>query len=130
MSTRNLRPETAQHLAQRLRAFSEGFRQNLAMLGPPGSGKTHQLQQLLIQPPANLFIRYCPLYRDSSRSFLQRFLCAILRSAVAVAAPAAAEDPTRQASQTHGGSFDCASAFRLTSVTAMNVPPPYLLAEA
>lgn len=95
MSTRNLRPETAQHLAQRLRAFSEGFRQNLAMLGPPGSGKTHQLQQLLIQPPANLFIVYCPLYRDSSRSFLQRFLCAILRSAVAVAAPAAAEELPR-----------------------------------
>lgn len=36
----------------------------------------------------------------------------------------------RHASHTQDGSFDCATAFRLTSVTAMKLSPAYLLAEA
>ncbi len=95
MSLTNLRPDVAQHLAQRLRAFSEGFRQNLAILGPPGSGKTYQLQQLLAQPPAKLLVVYCPLYRDSSRSFLQRFLCAVLQAGL----PSAETAPSGGAAQ-------------------------------
>jgi hypothetical protein len=83
MTMTNLRPELARHLRQRLTAFSDGFRQNLALIGPPGSGKTFQLQQLLAQPPANTLMIYCPLYRESCRSFLSRLLSAILRGGLA-----------------------------------------------
>lgn len=76
----NLRPDLTLHLQRRLQAFREGFRQNLAMLGPPGSGKTFQLQQLLLRQPANLLLVYCPLYREPPRSFLNRLLCAVLQA--------------------------------------------------
>ena len=76
----NLRPELARHLAQRLQAFGEGFRQNLAIIGPPGSGKTFQLQQLLTQRPPTVIMIYCALYRESCRSFLSRLLGSILQA--------------------------------------------------
>ena len=76
----NLRPELTRYLVQRLTAFGEGFRHNLALLGPPGSGKTFQLQQVLASRPPGLLLIYCPLYRESCRSFLQRFLGAILQA--------------------------------------------------
>ena len=85
MTTSNLRPELARHLEQRLKAFGEGFRHNLALIGPPGSGKTFQLQHLLLHAPANLLLVYCPLYRESCRSFLHRFLSAILQAALSSA---------------------------------------------
>ena len=89
----NLRPALHQHLRQRLQAFSEGFRQNLALIGPPGSGKTFQLQQLAASAPERLLVISCPLYRESCRSFLQRFLGAILEagltSASGISGPAA-----------------------------------------
>ena len=88
----NLRPELAHYLRQRLDAFGEGFRHNLAMIGPPGSGKTFQLQQLLAQQPATRMLIYCPLYRESCRSFLHRLLCAILQAGLP-SAPAAEANP-------------------------------------
>ena len=80
MTTTNLRPELAHHLRQRLTAFGDGFRHNLAIIGPPGSGKTFQLQQLLVRPTTQTIVLYCPLYRESCRSFLYRLLSAILRA--------------------------------------------------
>ncbi len=74
----NLRPQLARHLRQRLQAFSEGFRHNLALIGPPGSGKTYQLDSLLQDAPPNLLIVSCRLYRESCQSFLQRLLSTIL----------------------------------------------------
>ena len=47
MSLSNLRPPLAHHLQQRFLAFSEGFRHNLALIGPAGSGKTSLIQALL-----------------------------------------------------------------------------------
>ena len=79
MNPVNLRPQLASHLQQRLQAFGEGFRHNLALIGPPGSGKTFQLQQLLARPPSKMFLLYCPLYRESCRSFLQRLLSTLLQ---------------------------------------------------
>ncbi|MDP3723344.1 MAG: hypothetical protein Q8R91_07605, partial [Candidatus Omnitrophota bacterium] len=76
----NVRPELARHLRHRLQAFGEGFRQNLALIGPPGSGKTFQLQQLLAEPPATPLLIYCPVYREPCRSFLHRLLCAVLHA--------------------------------------------------
>jgi hypothetical protein len=78
--TTNLRPELAAHVQQRLQAFAEGFRHNLALIGPPGSGKTFQLQQALAHRPPQLLAVSCCLYRESPRSFLQRLLCAILQA--------------------------------------------------
>jgi hypothetical protein len=80
MTITNLRPDLTHHLSQRLTAFGEGFRHNLALIGPPGSGKTFQLHQLLAHHPPGLTVVYCPLYRESCRSFLHRFLCAILQA--------------------------------------------------
>jgi hypothetical protein len=91
----NLRPELASHLTQRLKAFSEGFRHNLALIGPPGSGKTYQLQRILAQqPPLPLILIYCPLYQESARSFLRRFFCAILQAG-GLAPQAANQDDAR-----------------------------------
>ena len=56
MNPTNLRPELAHHLRQRLNAFGEGFRHNLALLGPPGSGKTFQLQELIRARPTNALV--------------------------------------------------------------------------
>ena len=87
MTAANLRPELAHRLRQRLDAFGEGFRHNLALLGPPGSGKTFQLQQLMHERPPNTLVIYCPLYRESCRSFLRRFLSAVLQAGLASAKP-------------------------------------------
>lgn len=87
----NLRPALAQHLSQRLHAFREGFRRNLALIGPPGSGKTFQLQQLLGRHQEELLLIYCPLYRESCRSFLQRFLSALIQSGLQVVEPCSVE---------------------------------------
>ena len=76
----NLRPELARHLSQRLEAFSDGFRHNLALIGPPGSGKSFQLQQLVAAAPNTLTLISCSLYRESCRSFLTRLLGATLQA--------------------------------------------------
>lgn len=76
----NLRPELAARLHQRLQAFADGFRHNVALIGPPGSGKTFQLQHALTRRPPQLLAISCCLYRESARSFLQRLLCAILQA--------------------------------------------------
>lgn len=78
----NFRPALASHLRQRLRACADGFRHNLALIGPPGSGKTFQLHQLLADHPAPLLFIYCPVYRESCRMFLNRLLGAILRAGI------------------------------------------------
>jgi hypothetical protein len=75
----NLRPALTEHLRQRLNAFDEGFRHNLALIGPPGSGKTFQLEQVLQEPRSSAVV-WCPVYRESPRSFLQRMLAAILKA--------------------------------------------------
>ena len=80
MMVTNLRPELTRHLFQRLQAFQEGFQHNLALIGPPGSGKTFQLQYLLGQHASELLFVYCPLYQESARSVLHRLLCAIVQA--------------------------------------------------
>ncbi len=83
MTPANLRDAFAQHLQQRLRAFQEGFRHNLAIIGPPGSGKTFQLQALLTRRPAGMMVVYCPMYRESCRTLLHRLLGAVLQAGMA-----------------------------------------------
>lgn len=83
MTPTNLRPDLAQHLAQRLQAFGDGFRHNLAVIGPPGSGKTFQLQHLLQHRPPQMLVIYCPLYKESGRSLVERLLMAILQAGLA-----------------------------------------------
>ncbi|MBI2495779.1 MAG: ATP-binding protein [Candidatus Omnitrophica bacterium] len=80
MTETNLRPEVTDHLRRRLEAFREGFQHNLAMIGPPGSGKTFQLQLVVNHPPPHLLLIYCALYRESCGSFLRRFLAAVLQA--------------------------------------------------
>lgn len=72
----NFRPELAKRLAQCLDAFQDGFRHNVALIGPPGAGKTFQIEAAL-RAPRPLVTMACPLYRESCRSFLTRFVGAI-----------------------------------------------------
>lgn len=88
----NLRPELAAHLRQRLQAFAEGFRHNMALVGPRGSGKSFQLQQLVARPADGLLLIYCPLYRESCRSFLQRLASSILRAGLPATTAVAADN--------------------------------------
>ena len=88
----DLRPELAHHLRQRLKAFRDGFRHNLALVGPPGSGKTFKLHQLLQEQPAEILVIYCPLYRESCRSFLHRFAVTILQAGLTGAGPSQLEE--------------------------------------
>ena len=97
MSETNLRPQLSTHLRQRLSAFEEGFRHNLAIIGPPGSGKTFQLQQLLGEHYSPVSLIYCPVYRESCRSFLYRFLCSLLQSALGSATGQTLEELLGQA---------------------------------
>ncbi len=78
MPETNLRDSLQRHLRQRLASFRQGFRQNLALIGPEGSGKTFQVQDLLTQA-RDLTVVSCPLYRESHNSFLRRWLGAILQ---------------------------------------------------
>jgi len=80
MTSSDLRPELSSHLAQRLAAFADGFRQNLALIGPRGSGKSFQLQRLDAAASPSLLLLHCPLYRESSRQVVLRLASGILRT--------------------------------------------------
>lgn len=90
----NLRPELSDHLCHRLESFEEGFLRNLVLLGPPGSGKTFQLQRLVSRCHAHVTRIYCQLYRESCRSFFRRFLCTILQSGLSADALTRASEPS------------------------------------
>lgn len=96
MTVQTLRPQLAARLHQRLAAFRDGFRHNLALIGPPGSGKSFQLQRLLAEPPPGLLLLYCPLYRESCRSFLSRFLSAVVQAGPGLPNTAAAVQAAEQ----------------------------------
>ena len=95
----DLRPELTQHLRQRLKAFKDGFRHNLALVGPPGSGKTFKLHQLLQEQSPDILLLYCPQYRESCRSFLHRFAVTILQASLMGTGPANLEELLRGAEQ-------------------------------
>ncbi len=78
----NLRPELTQHLLSRIYSFQKGFHRNIALIGPPGSGKTFQLQQVLTESFPNIDILYCPVYNESLRSLLNRILQSVLLRAL------------------------------------------------
>lgn len=97
MPTVDLRPSLMTYLHQRLLAFQDGFRHNLALLGPAGSGKTVLLQQVLRTSTARVTKIYCPLHRDPMREFLRRVASAVLRAALDDSSEAGLEDLLRQA---------------------------------
>jgi len=76
----DLRPSLTSHLAQRLGALQDGFRHNLAVLGPVGSGKSTLLHEALQISNPNLIKISCTLQRDSAREFVKRFATAVLRA--------------------------------------------------
>lgn len=79
----NFRPELSRRLDQCLDAFQDGFRHNLALIGPPGAGKSFQIQQALARPRPLLMVS-CALYRESCRSFLARLIGTILQAGLPV----------------------------------------------
>ena len=81
----DLRPAITQHLEQRLRAFHEGFRQNLALVGPTGSGKTTVVSRVLSRFDGRFAKIICPLQQDSPKAFLKRLACAVASAAVPAA---------------------------------------------
>ncbi|MBI3324118.1 MAG: hypothetical protein HYZ92_02450 [Candidatus Omnitrophica bacterium] len=93
----DLRPCLGAYFQQRLAAFQDGFRHNLALLGPVGSGKTTLLQRQLEAAEGRFIKIYCLLQRDSAREFLRRFSAAVLRGALEVRPDASLETMLRQA---------------------------------
>ena len=112
----NLRPELTHYLQQRLHAFGEGFCHNLALIGPPGTGKTFQFQQLVANHPPNMTVIYCPLYRESCRSFLNRLLSSILQGGLPAQMGVVGPRPTPGGHEPTSG-----------AVGTMNQPLEYLL---
>ncbi|MBI3311928.1 MAG: ATP-binding protein, partial [Candidatus Omnitrophica bacterium] len=88
----DLRPSLTAYLHQRLLAFQDGFRHNLALLGPLGSGKSVLLQQVLGTSGARVATIYCSLQRDPVRTFLRGFMTAVLRGALDDASSASLEE--------------------------------------
>jgi GTPase SAR1 family protein len=86
-----LRPALAAYLAQRVASFRDGFRHNLALLGPVGSGKSWLVERLLRDGAARLTTISCCLQRDSLRDFLTRFATAVLRGSLNAPADAPLE---------------------------------------
>ena len=76
----NLRPALAAHLDQRVAAFTEGFRQNLALIGPEGGGKTFQLERLQRAAAPKVACIYWPLFREGRGSLLRRLHRAVLEA--------------------------------------------------
>ena len=119
MNSANLHPALARHLQQRLKAFEEGFRHNLAIIGLPGSGKTFQLQQLLIRPHPSTMLIYCPLYQESCRSFVKRLLAAILQAGLASSPSTPHETTATAANQSLEGLLRAAEPRLPRTVAAM-----------
>lgn len=82
MNLINLRPSLTSSLQQHLKAFREGFRHNVAIVGPQGSGKSTLMQQTLRTASQDLTVVYCHLQRSSIREFLTGFATAIMRGAL------------------------------------------------
>lgn len=80
MAETDLRPALTRHLQERVNAFREGFRHNLALVGQPGSGKTFQLKRLAENQPSDIVVVYCAVYRESCTSFLKRLTTSILQA--------------------------------------------------
>ena len=76
------RPSLSAYLRQRLTAFSDGFRHNVAVLGQAGSGKSTLLQQTLHASDARVTKITCEVQRESVRDFIRRFATAVLRGAL------------------------------------------------
>src|SRR3989338_6972875 len=77
-----LHAETVALLKKRVTDLREGFRQNVALIGPPGSGKSSILLTALAQagPPSSEFlIVYCATQREPWETWAKRFMAAILQ---------------------------------------------------
>ncbi len=96
---RDLRPSLTTYLHQRVAAFPEGFRHNLALVGPVGSGKSVLLQQVLHRTDARVTKIYCALQRGSVREFLRRFTTAVLHAIVDAPADTPLEPLLQQAAE-------------------------------
>lgn len=90
-----LRPRLTQHLAQRLQAFGEGFRHNLAIVGPVGSGKSTLLRQALQAADPQMLTISCAFHAQTPVEVIQQ-LCEAVLAAVVGPAPDEAEDTLLQ----------------------------------
>lgn len=78
----DLRPTLSAYVHQRVHAFHEGFRHNLAILGPTGAGKTFLLHQALPSDESPLLTVWLTLQPESMRTFLSRVSVAVLQAVV------------------------------------------------
>lgn len=78
----SLHPSLAAYLRQRLAAFQDGFRHNVAIVGPLGNGKSTLLQHALAGAPSGVARISCVLQRDSVPGFVKRFATAVVRASL------------------------------------------------
>lgn len=77
-----LRRPLVRYLRQRFDSFGQGFRHNLVLLGPVGSGKSTVLRHSLAAAPAQLTKICWSLRREPVRDQIRRFTAAVLRGAL------------------------------------------------
>ena len=81
----DLRPTQTRYVSQRVQAFQDGFRHNLALVGPPGIGKTTLVQSAIhpaISGQGGVPVIQCQLQREPLRDFSRRMALAVLRAAL------------------------------------------------
>ena len=87
------RHETLALLTKRIQALADGYRQNLALLGPPLVGKTSLICRALAAAPVHAILPvYVDVRRESFPEFTQRFLAAGVAQALGTAPPQPSHD--------------------------------------
>ncbi len=86
----NLRPSLTAYVRQRLDAFRDGYRHNLAIVGPMASGKSFLLREALDQADARFLKIVCTLQRGTVHEFGRAFAGSILRALASL--PETADD--------------------------------------
>jgi hypothetical protein len=77
----DLRPHLSEYLAQRVSAMKDGYRHNMALLGPVGSGKSCLISTVLQKSPKEKIIKvYFSLQKEPAKAFLKRFIVSIIKA--------------------------------------------------
>jgi hypothetical protein len=78
----DLRATLTAHVHQRVDALERGFRHNLAILGPSGSGKSHLVRAALGSLDGRFLKIVCALQPMTAQGFVRQFTVALLRAIV------------------------------------------------
>jgi hypothetical protein len=78
----DLRASLTAHVAQRLGGLREGFRHNIALVGPQGNGKSHLAEHAIRSLDPSILRIVCPLQPLAPHGLARQLAAAVLRSVV------------------------------------------------